>query len=590
MKTRSQNPVKKTSTHAKLKHPNKSTKKKHSKQSAASSHTTSNNQNYSTSTHSHHQGQPYNFRNKKSSHHSPSMFSRPTPSQQIKVVPSVALPTTLPVPTSKRTVIEELTCLTTQISNINNSTLNARLQALQDKAYKDKNDPHSQFAAHITNILLSYLNNDKKYISPYNNHHDFIFDMLNSVRNLLLIIYTLKSHLIIIDNLLNSMLQNHTVVRDYTNRADLALYIAFDLLIEIKKIKLDDTEHNNTIKTQLEELVIRIIGRVLIAKCRELPAMMDMLFSFSTGNAIKKSIINSLSMSLNNDEEYTKNLLFNSGDIIHAFKTWSEINERNDLILDTEKHSSGTYGEIYKAKERDQPSNEVAIKFIKDTSTIYTSKHGFCFLRQTNHPNIVSFKYMIEIGEKTGFVMEYADYGNLSDYMFETYQPGLRLPILATHIIQGLAYIHQTGFIHGDLKPGNILVFSNGSQRMAKITDIDTFEPIGSIRKENSCTWQYSSPEDHAEGTTYQASSDIYSFGSVLYYMRALKNPYQGESKESITSRITQGITENIDHYSKPEGVASLIKWCWKLNPDERPKHDQITSCLSELTQPTLKK
>src|SRR5437870_6920979 len=191
---------------------------------------------------------------------------------------------------------------------------------------------------------------------------------------------------------------------------------------------------------------------------------------------------------------------------------------------------------VYRAHDTLLERN-VALKILHDQ---YTSDDEFVerFKRearavaQLSHPNIVT---VIDRGEDGGhqfIVFEYIDGENLKELVTRSG----RLPVrdaleLALQVARGLAFAHQNGLVHRDVKPQNVLL--NGDGR-AKVTD---FGIARSLDVEQGVTQtgtvlgtsNYIAPEQ-ASGNHVDQHSDVYSLGVVLYEMLSGQLPFPGDS------------------------------------------------------------
>ncbi len=152
----------------------------------------------------------------------------------------------------------------------------------------------------------------------------------------------------------------------------------------------------------------------------------------------------------------------------------------------------------------------------------------------------------------TSFKFSISTRSSLSQYLAVLHKNNRRLELpdinkILTGVANALQYAHDSGVIHRDIKPGNIILTS----RTSRITPGEPlprdFEPVltdfGLVRFLNSSrqtsagqtagTPAYMSPEQ-ARGETTDARTDIYSLGIVLYEMLAGKVPFDGETTVSI--------------------------------------------------------
>src|SRR5713101_169874 len=153
-----------------------------------------------------------------------------------------------------------------------------------------------------------------------------------------------------------------------------------------------------------------------------------------------------------------------------------------------------------------------------------------------SHPHIVSI-YDWGEGERTYFmVMEYVDEGRtLAQEIRGGPLPPEKAASIAADVAGALAFAHSNGVIHRDVKPGNVLMDSNGQVKVADfgiaraVGDQDGLTKTGAVMG----TATYFSPEQ-AQGYGVDARSDIYSLGVVLYEMVTGKPPFAGENPVAI--------------------------------------------------------
>src|SRR5262249_37905327 len=154
------------------------------------------------------------------------------------------------------------------------------------------------------------------------------------------------------------------------------------------------------------------------------------------------------------------------------------------------------------------------------------------------HPNIVT---VIDRGEHDGsqfIVFEYVDGGNLKRVIDRAGPaPVDRALELAIQVARGLAYAHEQGLVHRDVKPQNVLL--NGSGR-AKVTDFGIARSLD-VRGMTQTgtvlgTSEYISPEQ-AQGRDVGELTDVYSLGVVLYELLTGELPFTGENFVAVAMR-----------------------------------------------------
>lgn len=152
-----------------------------------------------------------------------------------------------------------------------------------------------------------------------------------------------------------------------------------------------------------------------------------------------------------------------------------------------------------------------------------------------NHPNIVTIYDVGKSGDVAYIAMEFLEGRELRDIMNDR---GL-LPVdqvldVVAQVALGLAYAHEHGIVHRDVKPSNIMLVRDGH---AKITDFGIARMASSaVRTQTGMVLgspKYMSPEQ-VMGKEIDQRSDIFSLGVMLYEMLTGQAPFDGENVNAI--------------------------------------------------------
>jgi cyclin-dependent kinase len=149
----------------------------------------------------------------------------------------------------------------------------------------------------------------------------------------------------------------------------------------------------------------------------------------------------------------------------------NQYNNDSERYQKLEKIGEGTYGVVYKA--RDRANNDVvALKKIRleqeDEGVPSTAIREICLLKEVQHPNVVELKQIVHGDNKLNLVFEFLDQ-DLKKYMDIAGAPLTPQLVKANlyQMLNGLAFCHAHRVIHRDLKPQNLLIDRHGNLKLA---------------------------------------------------------------------------------------------------------------------------
>lgn len=207
-----------------------------------------------------------------------------------------------------------------------------------------------------------------------------------------------------------------------------------------------------------------------------------------------------------------------------------------------EKIGEGTYGVVYKAKDR--ITNEIiALKKIRleaeDEGIPSTAIREISLLKQLQHPNIVRLYDVVHTERKLTLVFEYLDQ-DLKKYL-DVCEGGLEANILKSFLYQllrGVAYCHHHRVLHRDLKPQNLLINREGELKLADFGLARAFGiPVRSYTHEVVTLW-YRAPDVLMGSRKYSTPVDIWSIGCIFAEMATGRPLLTGTSESDQLARI----------------------------------------------------
>ncbi|KAI9739012.1 MAG: Suppressor of Sensor Kinase (SLN1) [Claussenomyces sp. TS43310] len=275
----------------------------------------------------------------------------------------------------------------------------------------------------------------------------------------------------------------------------------------------------------------------------------------------------------------------------------------------------GTFGSVYAAINLDS-GYLMAVKEIRlqDPQLIPTIasqiRDEMSVLEVLDHPNVVSY-FGIEVHrDKVYIFMEYCSGGSLAGLLEHgRIEDEQVIMVYALQLLEGLAYLHESGIVHRDIKPENILLDHSGVIKYvdfgaAKViarqgktlisTTASAAVPTKPVaQKSMTGTPMYMSPEViKGENPGRAGSVDIWSLGCVILEMATGRRPWASLDNEwAIMYNIAQGTPPQLpspDQLS-PQGI-DFLKRCFVKDPRKRAsaaellQHEWIMTIRSQVS------
>ena len=204
-----------------------------------------------------------------------------------------------------------------------------------------------------------------------------------------------------------------------------------------------------------------------------------------------------------------------------------------------EEMGRGPIGTVYKALDP-ASGRQVAIKaltqrFGSDEELVRRFHQQAAAARELSHPNIVVIHGVDKEDDTHYVVMEYLEGQPLSQVINEHGPlPLSRAMKILGQISSALDYAHSLGFVHGDIKPTNIII---GPDDQATLTDFGIVKAVDgtSVSKEGAPigTPEYMSPEQ-CQDKQADSRSDLYSLGVVLYEILTGQVPFTADTPAGV--------------------------------------------------------
>ncbi|XP_055841362.1 uncharacterized protein LOC129908691 isoform X3 [Episyrphus balteatus] len=209
------------------------------------------------------------------------------------------------------------------------------------------------------------------------------------------------------------------------------------------------------------------------------------------------------------------------------------------------------------------------------------------------HENIVALRGVCLKPPKLCLVMEYARGGSLNRILAGRKIPPHVLVNWAIQIACGMNYLHNEAplsIIHRDLKSSNVLIFEaidgdNLENKTLKITDFGLARELyNTTRMSAAGTYAWMPPEVISRGT-YSKSSDVWSYGVLLWELITGETPYKGFDSLSVAYGVAVNTLALPIPKTCPEAWGKLMKSCWENDPHKRPGFMDILMKLEDIAR-----
>ena len=240
----------------------------------------------------------------------------------------------------------------------------------------------------------------------------------------------------------------------------------------------------------------------------------------------------------------------------------------------------GGMGEVYRAHD-EHLDRDVAVKVLlrgslADPAARERFRREAHVLSRLSHPGVATI-FDFDTQDSVDFlVMEYVPGGTLQSRLRQGPLSVEETIRIGAAIADALDDAHQRGFLHRDLKPGNIALTQTGTPKLLDFglagllhnpgtaTDLTQGAVFGSL--------PYMAPEQ-LKGEADDPRTDIYALGTVLYEMATGRRPYEKDRPEALMFEILHGVPRPIVSLrpDAPPALERLVELCMDKEAERRP-------------------
>ncbi len=206
-------------------------------------------------------------------------------------------------------------------------------------------------------------------------------------------------------------------------------------------------------------------------------------------------------------------------------------------------------------------------------------------LASFRHPNIVRVMRFFKANSSAYMVMEFVQGSALPDWAKPRRATGgigqVEVATIALPLLDGLRVIHEAGFLHRDVKPGNIYMRADGSPVLLD---------FGAARKANGgseltalVSPGYAPVEQYSAESQQGPWSDLYALGGVMYWLVTGRKPVDATARLGVDPQ--PAAADMADRAAFSAEFLGAIDWALSPNEKSRPQH--VAMLVARLTGTT---
>ena len=190
-------------------------------------------------------------------------------------------------------------------------------------------------------------------------------------------------------------------------------------------------------------------------------------------------------------------------------------------------------------------------------------------LASFHHPNIVRVMRFFEANQTAYMVMEFVAGQPLNEWVKQRRPlPEVALLAIAAPLLEGLEVVHCAGYLHRDIKPGNIFIRGDGSPVLIDFGSARAVTPDSEL---TSIVSPGFAPFEQYHTRGGQGPwSDLYAVGGVLYWIAVGERPVEAPAR-AFKDPMRPAV-EAADRARYSEHLLRAIDWALSPRPEMRPK------------------
>ena len=265
------------------------------------------------------------------------------------------------------------------------------------------------------------------------------------------------------------------------------------------------------------------------------------------------------------------------------------------------KLGSGGMGEVYLAEhrllKRQCALKRIHARYLNNPEQLKRFEREVQATSQLRHPNTVEiYDYGVAADGTFYYVMEYLPGLSLEELVGRFGpQPAERVVHLLRQVCGALREAHADGLVHRDIKPSNIVVFQAGSPHdQVKLVDFGLVHSLAEVDQQPEAkitrdglivgTPEYMSPEQ-ASGGVLDGRSDLFSLGSVAYYLLTGREAFHRENPMKTLLAVVSDTPAPIVEFNPyvPDDLLAVVSRCLSKDVNDRfPSAAELEHALAD--------
>jgi serine/threonine protein kinase len=241
-----------------------------------------------------------------------------------------------------------------------------------------------------------------------------------------------------------------------------------------------------------------------------------------------------------------------------------------------ERIGRGAVADVWRARD-ERLERDVAVKVFRGDAAeeLGNAQAEIRTLARLDHPGLVGIYDAGTEGDRAWVVMQLIEGQPLGARVSRGPLPVPEVTRLGAELAEALAYVHEQGFVHRDVKPGNVLLSGDGRALLADFGIARIVDDTAAGRTAPGRlvgTPAYFSPEQ-VSGRVVGPPSDVYALGLVLLECLTGRREFTGGGLETAMARLSRD--PEVPSWLPP-GWRSLLTQMLLRDPDNRPRAEDV--------------